>query len=159
VRWKQYLSQNFVQFAQSWGGNRPDTDRPPENPVGRGLKLVSRFAVLGSIETQDFFFFLNPQRNEHVDKFEDAEGHNGGESDHGYNRQDLLANLGEIAGNQAVRARRVNGLLAEDTGRDRAPDTANAVAGENIEGVVNLDNAFELNGPVAEDTGEEPYQD
>ena len=95
--------------------------------------------MLRWIESEHLIGLGNPQSDDQVDDLEQHKRAHSGERQGCRDRHDLLAELGGVAVEQAVRAGAVDRELGEQAGRQRAPDAADAVDGEDVERVVDAE--------------------
>src|SRR5690242_908583 len=93
----------------------------------RRLDLVGELAVLSGVEPEALLGLADPQADRGVEHLEDHEGQRHREDDRRDDRERLDAELSGVAVEQPVAAGVVDGLGREQSGRQGAPDAADAV--------------------------------
>ena len=126
---------------------------PGLRPV-RILVVVSALAVACEVQTFSFLISADPDADKLVCDIVADEGDNSGPADgYDYGNQ-LSGELGDDGVIAFLEAGSAKLRSAEDTGKERADDTADTVNSEYIEGIINLEELLEaVNTPEADEAG------
>src|SRR5215208_6976465 len=130
-----FLLRLLATFAAP---GRRTCKRHPYTPSCR-LQLVCHLAVSRRVQTEDFLLLRHAQANGDVDNLEDDPSNGGRERSDGHHGNGLLKQLPRVAVEKTIGAGRVDRGRCEEAGRQRTPDAANAVDGEDIERVIDPD--------------------
>ena len=122
------------------------------DPVG--YILVGGLAVGREVDTDLLVPGGDPDPEDAVDDLDDDEGGDDGVGDRGPDRDQLGADLAGVAVDQAL-VGRLDGARREDAGRDGSEHAADAVDGEDVQRVVDLDPLAQERGAVAQAAGDE----
>src|SRR5512135_903899 len=110
------------------------------------------FAVLAEVQAELFLPFGHPQGDDQVGELVEDQRADEGEGRHDHQAQQMIQ---EGHGRTVPEA----DLLGEETGEDHASNTADAVAGEDVERIVERRFGPQVHGQVADDAGRQADDD
>src|SRR4029077_4707909 len=124
------------------------------------LEVVGLFAVLRDVQTLDLLLFADPDPGDRVGDLEQHDGADDRKGPGDQNANELIGNLAPVtieATDRLTHAKdRVDDLLRENTGEQRADGAACTMDPESIERIVVAEHGFGLGDhPVAKQAGDE----
>src|SRR6266566_5461859 len=161
---KNNLRKPLPRPRPSYGGKSLDDHAAAERAARSGGTAQVRseirlFAVLAEVESHALLGYICPRADRHLNEFEDHEGAEGGEGDGGQDREQLDAHLAGIPREEPVAAGGVHELGSEHARQERSRGSSEAVAGEHVEGVVELGPRPDLDGRVTDAGCQNPDQE
>ncbi len=120
-----------------------------------GLEVVRFFTVLRDVQTFDLFRFGHAHAGNHIRYFQQHNGSDQREAPGNQYAHKLVAELAPVSVHSANRLacakNRIDHLLSEDAGQERADRSAGAVNSESVQGIIVAEDRFYLRDHVVAD--------